>query len=698
MDNTSRTMKNMCKLLLYTFPILVAGFFISSNRAKPSLNPRVVRNVHDLMEVFPTSEKDIIKRTDSALDLTRKALDTIIALPDSKRTFKNTFKAYDEASNHLEIESSLIAALLQLSEDKAIRDICKTQLDRFIEFQIGAITQNESLYKALEGYELGARKYELLDEESSDYIKEVLKAYKQSGMGLPEGIRKQAQALRKKISKLKVSFGLNINEDAKKHICVTESQLAGMPEDFIKGLERTPEGLCKVGIGSSTSVPVFQNCTVEATRKALWAAYATHAWPVNDKVLEDLREAQEKLSHLFGYKTTAHYELEDEMAQSPEVVEKFLDRLDIKTREKMDELLKIYKANLPKGIALTEQGIFKPWDWTLIKNTYRKKHYNIDHQKIAEYFPADYTLKVLLELYESFFGIQLKRLDYSMPWNKDTIVLEASEGDGTFLGYIILDLFPREGKYSHAAHLPVIHPLKQNDGKTSPSVGIVMANFPKPQADRPSLLTHDNVTTFFHEFGHALHTLFSNTRMAKFAGTKDKIDFVEMPSQMLEEWMWEKDMIKRISKHYKTGESLPDEIIDSMIALKEIDDIDFVRRQLVFAQTSLQLFKRSASQSAHSIMLSMQQKYCPHKQTSQDEHLESAFLHLGVYGSRYYGYAWAQEYARDLFKYIKEQGIDNVETGKRYRNTILSKGGSKHPTLLLRDFLQREPLSNASAD
>lgn len=690
-------MNNTLKSTLYTTFSGILGILlachISNNYTTPSLAVRTVQTVEDLVNIFPRSQEEAVQRTDAACKVIRKAIDNIIALPDSKRTFTNTIKAYDTTINYLRTEYSILNTLLYLSQDKAIRTTCQDAINQLKNLNVEVLDQNASLYKALKAYKEGARKHETLDTESNDYLNEILKSYKDNGLDLPIHKRLKVQKLKKRLGELKTRFGSNISEDAgQRHICVPESQLTGLSPDFIESLKKTPDGLCKLGVDYPTCSAVFENCAIESTRKSLWQAYSRRAYPLNEKVLQEMREVQEDLAHILGYKSAAHYELEGQMAQSPEHVEKFLHDMDIKTFKGAYEQVELYKANLPEGVTLTDEGSFKPWDWEFIKNVYRKKHYNFDNQMIAEYFPIDHTIKALLELYESFFDIELKQVDASLPWNKDTTILEAHERDSTLLGYIILDLFPRPGKYSHACHIPVIHPIKDNVGKTSTSVGFIVANFPSPHDGQSSLLTHKDVITFFHEFGHAIHTLFSNTKMAQYAGTHTKIDFVEMPSQMLEEWMWDKQTIKRISKHYKTGLPLPDTIIDAMIGLKNSDYFDFMRRQLIFAETSLQLFKGSSNQSAQSIILSMHQKYCPYKQSSPEEHFECSFLHLGVYGSRYYGYAWAKAHALDLFKYIQEQGL-SAHVGKRYRETVLSKGGSKHPEELLHAFLNKKTAS-----
>jgi len=212
---------------------------------------------------------------------------------------------------------------------------------------------------------------------------------------------------------------------------------------------------------------------------------------------------------------------------------------------------------------------------------------------------------------------------------------------------------------------------------------------------KPALLPHTDVVTFFHEFGHALHGLLGSTEMAGFSGTNVKSDFVEMPSQMLEEWMWDKGIIKDISNHYKTGNGLPEAMLDTMIMLKNLDSGDFVKRQLTFAKTALEYFKDGRSKDTTAIMRKFQKELRPYIAAMPEDNFQYSFGHLTGYASKYYGYLWSKVYALDLFDYIKAHGLLDENVGKRYVECILSKGGSRPPQDLLREFLGREPNSTA---
>ncbi len=653
----------------------------------------VINKVEDVMLLFPANPHEIDKRSHAVMANIREIVNQITSLSDDQKTFANTFQAYDNAVGELGREAGILQALMNVSPDELLRAASRTNVIKLQEFAVEVLEQNKELYRALKAYAEKPGQLDKLTQEDRYYCTELLKGYKHNGLDLPDEQQNELKTLKKQLAELEQVFDLNINQDAtQKFVSVLASDLAGLDPVFIKSLAQTPEGLYKLGVDYPTYSAVMENCVVESTRKALWQAYVSRAYPINENPLREVRALRQTLASRLGYASYAHYDIDEEMAKNPETVDAFLQDIEQRSRTKAQEEVERYKAHLPPGVSLTPQGDIKSWDWGFIKNTYRKKQFNFDDRIVAEYFPVDHTIQALLGIYERFLSISLKRVPATVPWHTDASVIEARRADGTLLGYLILDLFPRKDKYTHACHITLVPSLEEK-GKHTPGASLVIANFPKPQADRPALLLHSDVTTFFHEFGHALHALLSATHLNGFAGTNVKRDFVEMPSQMLEEWMWDKDTIKQISKHYKTGKPLPDDLIDMLVKLKNFDSGDFVRRQLVLAKTSLEAFR--SSEDMHALISELQAKIRPYMARMPEDHFECSFGHLTGYGSRYYGYLWSKVYALDLFEYIKAHGLLDQMVGKRYVETILSKGGSKPPAQLLRDFLGREPRSDA---
>ena len=263
-------------------------------------------------------------------------------------------------------------------------------------------------------------------------------------------------------------------------------------------------------------------------------------------------------------------------------------------------------------------------------------------------------------------------------------------------GYLFLDLYPRPDKYSHAAHGTIVPGVRGEDGsRLTPNVSVVMANFPKSTKTKPSLLRRDDLQTFFHEFGHALHAMLGATHIASFAGTSVKDDFVEMPSQMLEEWLWNKDILKQISSHYQTGDSLPDELLKRIIALKRYDSGYFVTRQSFLSLVSLDYFAAGEDKDPSEIWKQLYEQINKKIAFESGSHSYASFGHLTSYGPKYYGYLWSKVFALDMFDTIKKHGLLNPEIGQKYVREVLNKGGSQDPNELLRTFLGREPTSDA---
>ena len=243
--------------------------------------------------------------------------------------------------------------------------------------------------------------------------------------------------------------------------------------------------------------------------------------------------------------------------------------------------------------------------------------------------------------------------------------------------------------------MSIVPALKDSHGNILPSVGLVMTNFSRAHGDRPALLKRSEVITFFHEFGHALHALLGATELASFSGTNVKTDFVEMPSQMLEEWLWDPAILKRISSHYQTNESLPDTIIVDLISLKQFGKADYILRQGYLAALSLAYYQPGADKDPYAIMHDLQQKLTQGQHFDPEDRFYASFTHLNGYGPKYYGYLWSKVYALDLFSAIKPHGLTNKEIGTKYTDLVLAKGGSQEPIKLLEDFLGRKPSTDA---
>jgi thimet oligopeptidase len=412
---------------------------------------------------------------------------------------------------------------------------------------------------------------------------------------------------------------------------------------------------------------------------------------------------------MVGFKNFAELDLDSNMVKKLSTAEDFLNQLAARSKKKAEIELVDFLKDLPNGIALDSSGKLQPWNFNYIKSCYKKKHFEIDEREVAKYFPVDKTLNSIFEIYQNFLGLKFEISKPEWAWHEDVLLIKVYDAQPDYLskanqlsqkgrlrGYLFIDLYPRENKYSHAGCcVPMIPTQIKSDGKIVPAVLAIIANFPKAQKDRPALLKFNDVNTFFHEFGHAMHDVLGATQMAGFAGTSVKTDFVEVPSQMFEEWMADKSVLKKLSSHYQTSDPLPDELIDKLIQLKKFDSGNFILRQCCLSFVSLEFFKDGKIKNPDQIIKNLFSKYQPHLKFDDQTHFYASFGHLVGYGAKYYSYMWSKVFSLDLFYDIKKRGLFDPEIGKEFAAKVLSKGGSVDPEKLLQDFLGRKPNQNA---
>lgn len=689
-------MNTLIRLILISFIVSVL-IFILLFRKSPMHALAHVNNITEAVNLFPTSVSEITKGTDIHIADAKKQVDAIIAIPDQERTFKNTAKALDDlaAMSDLVIFVSTLSSVESLYPDDAMRNAAHEKVLEIQNFFIDSISNNMALYEAFKAYAQGNALSEQLTDEQKYFVQETLQDFERAGLNLPQEKREAVKKLKKELAALELEFDKNIAQD-KTTIHVQDSQLGGLEADFIASLKKTEDGLYILGVDYPTYFNVMENCTNSDTRQKMYEAFANRAYPINKPVLENIIAKRAELAHLLGFSSYAALDLDNQMVKTPARAEKFLDELIKKSESKATQEGKEFISVLPDLVPLTADNKFYPWDVTYLKNNYKKNKFNVDEIKVSEYFPMEKTIEGLLKIYEQFFNLEFKKLPAQKTWDPQVQAVEViDKNNNTVVGYLFLDLFPRPNKYSHAAHHTVIHATYNEDGTPNKGVSVVMANFPKPTGNKPSLLKLNDVNTFFHEFGHALHALLGRTQIASFSGTNTKLDFVELPSQMLEEWLWDKEILTMVSAHYQTGQPLPDSLIDSILQLRTYDAGLWIKRQLLYAKLSLGYFNNGAQVDLDAFMKNLYQAIMTHVIFDARNHDYASFGHLTGYGARYYGYLWSKVFALDLFNEIKKEGLLNPVVGRRYVDTVIGKGGSQDPNQLLRNFLGREPNDTA---
>ncbi|KAF1742634.1 hypothetical protein MXB_3676, partial [Myxobolus squamalis] len=357
----------------------------------------------------------------------------------------------------------------------------------------------------------------------------------------------------------------------------------------------------------------------------------------------------------------------------------------------MERLLDFKRKECSETGALFD-GKINPYDLSYYQRIVEEKDFSVDQNLIKQYFPFEYVTKKLLQLYQSLLCLRFEQVENTKIWHPEvTLYSVHDKGTDDLLGYFYLDLFPREGKYTHAACFTISSACVTENGQQLACAAMV-ANFTKPTPEIPSLLTHDEVETYFHEFGHVMHNITSKTHYALFQGTSVERDFVEAPSQMLENWVWEEEALRNISCHYKTKEALSEDLIIKLCRSRKANISIFYMRQISLAMFDYKIHTSSEA-NTFDVYRKCMEEYLSITPTP-GTNFSASFGHMcGDYDAQYYGYLWSLVFACDMFlSRFKKEGIFNSETGMSYRTKILEPGSTKDGSELLRDFLGRDPI------
>jgi len=672
---------------------MLRGKKVSLGVERDETGYQVVKSIDDVYEVYPLTAADIKARTQHVKEEIQKEIDAICALSKEEQTKETVLYAGDKAGSYLGSlmgDLELIHMVSPLEEVRAVGTQCSQELQKFY---VDVISSNKKLYNTLKEYAEKAQKDNLTKEEQY-FLDEMLADFKRAGLDLPDEELQKVVELQKKLAELETQFQVNIGKDTTTLI-FKEDELEGTSEDFKKGLLKNEEGLFVVKLDYPTQDAIMRECSVNQTRKKFQQAMSKKAYPKNVSVLNDMVMYRDKLAKLLGFKSYAHLDIDNQMLKTPEKASSLqMDFVPAAVKKSMEEVARFSK-NLPKGVEKTKDGKLEPWDLSFIVDRFKKEKYQFDEAKMAEYFPMEATVQGLFEIYQKFFDLSFKAIKNPKTWHKEVQLLEISKKDGTLLGYVFLDMFPRDNKFSHAAQFHGIETRIKNDGDYAPGVCTVVCNFTKPIGSKPSLLKYNEVRVFFHEFGHALHTLLGGRRLMSQSGTAVKRDFVETPSQMLENWMEDKAILKMLGKHYKTGEQLPDSMIEKKLELLKLGTGMYESRQVQLGMFALDLFMEGQEKDIEALQKKYDEMTAPYLNFDPENKMYCSFGHLPGYGAKYYGYLWARILGADIFEHIEEGGLLDSATGKKYADAILVPGGSRDPYEMVTEYLGREPNQKA---
>lgn len=612
-----------------------------------------------------------------------KDLAALIAIPQEERTFENTIMGYERAFDNYGNALGMSGFLSYVSTDKQFRDAANDLQMQISQYMVDVATRRD-VYKAIREYtDTNPR----LDPVQAKLVKEMLIGFKNSGMDLNDADLEKFKALNKEKAEYIIKFDKNIQE-YKDPLAVTKEQLRGLGEDYIQKLSKTDDGKYLVTLDYPDYVPFMQNADDEQARKELEFKFNRRGGQENVELLEKTLTLRREIARLLGYKNHAELRLEDRMAKNPKTVMAFLKDLQKKLKplgKKEDKEMIAYKNSKTGKNSRTLYS----WESGYWSNKFRKENLELDSEKIKEYFPSQVVIDGMLDLFGGVFGITFEPVDIPV-WHPDVKAFKIKDkASGELVAYFYMDLYPREGKYKHAACFGLVEGEEKQDGTYQIPFVAIVANLNKPSGDTPSLLKHSEVETLFHEFGHVLHNALTKAKYSAFSGTSVSWDFVEAPSQMLERWAWDPQVLKKISKHYQTGEALPDDLIKRMIAAKNFGAGGMYLRQDFFAQYDMSLHTADTTPDTTKLYFELTKKIRGLPLT-KGTIPQASFGHImGGYDAGYYGYLWSEVIAEDFFGEFKKNGIFNPETGLKFRREILEKGGTLDEEKMVENFLGR---------
>ncbi|XP_061152477.1 thimet oligopeptidase isoform X2 [Syngnathus typhle] len=661
------------------------------------------------------SAEQIQQAADRLMEDTKRVYDAVGALDLDAVTFQNTVKALADVEVDYTVERNTLDFPQHVSPCKDVR-AASTQADkRLSEFDV-EMSMREDVYLRIVALQ-DKLECASLPPESQRYMERLLKLGRRNGLHLPKDTQEEIKSIKKTLSTLCIDFNKNLNEDTTS-LSFSRDQLGGLPEDFLSSLDKDGENL-KVTLKYPHYFPTMKKCFVPETRRKLEEAFNSRCKEDNSAILKEMVALRARKSSLLGFGTHADFVLEMNMVKSAKRVAVFLgehssawcphgvhmasapgirtwgphgirvpsysyssEELSHKLKPLGDQerqlILKLKEEECLKR-ALHFDGRLHACDTRYFMTQVEESQYAVDQNLLKEYFPMDVVTQGLLDIYQELLGLTFELLQSAPVWHSDVKVYVVKDrSHGQVLGQFYLDLYPREGKYGHAACFGLQPGCLLADGHRQMSVAAMVANFSKPTPAAPSLLQHDEVETYFHEFGHVMHQLCA-----------------QAPSQMLENWVWEKEPLRRMSRHYRTQQPIPEQLLDKLIKSRLANTGLFNLRQIVLAKVDQALHTHSSLDPAEEYARLCQEVLgIP---ASPGTNMPATFGHLSDgYDAQYYGYLWSEVFSMDMFyARFKQEGIMNPEVGLDYRKCILGPGGSVDAADMLKKFLGREPKQEA---
>ena len=637
-----------------------------------------------------------------AMEIHDKQVETIIQNPEEP-TFANTIEALERSGALLDRVTTIFGNLLSAEtsdEMQAIAERIMPQLSK----HSNDITLCDELFQRIK-YVYDHTDKESLGNEQRMLLQNTYDGFIRSGANLDEAGKERFRQISAEMSVLTLNFSQNnLKETNAYELVLGPEDLDGLPESTREAyaqnaIERGKEGQYIVTLHAPSFVPFMKYSTRRDLRKQLYLAYNTQCTHDNEhnnvEIVKRLVNLRQERAQLLGFSTAADYVLTRRMAENSDNVYHLLDQLlEAYTPTAQREVAEV------KALAQELEGKdfeLMPWDWAYYSEKLKVKKFDLNEEALRPYFELDNVIEGVFGLAKRIYGIAFAENKNISTYHEDVKAYDVTDKDGRFLAVLYTDFHPRAGKRSGAWMTSYKEQWKDADGDSRPHISVVM-NFTKPTADKPALLTFSEVNTFLHEFGHALHGMFADTTYQSLSGTNVYWDFVELPSQIMENFAIEKDFLNTFAKHYETGETIPEELIRRIVDASNFNVAYACLRQLSFGYLDMAWYTRTTPFEGD-VETYEKQAWAKTQILPSVEGtcMSVQFSHImaGGYSAGYYSYKWAEVLDADAFSLFQEKGIFNPEVANSFRTNVLSKGGTEHPMILYKRFRGQEPSIDA---
>ena len=628
-------------------------------------------------------------------------IDAIVANPEEP-TFENTIEAMEFSGRTLNKVAGIFFNLQESNTNEEMQAIAEKVSPMLTEYSM-YVSLNDALFQRVKAvYE---KKDQLgLEQDQMTLLEDSYKSFVRGGANLSDEDKALYSKWSEELSLLSLQFGKNVLAATNAYtLHVTdEAELAGLPE-YVKAMgaetakEKGLEGWAFTLDYPSYS-PFLQYSSNRELRKQIWMAYNTRAIGGefdNSEIVKKIVDLRIKIANILGYETYADYALEERMAKNKETVDGFIMQL-------LEPSMEFAKKDVADVLAYAKKNGFEdsklqPWDFTYWSERYKEAEYSLSAEELKPYFQLESCIDAVFGLATRLYGITFTQLDNVPVYHPDVKVYEVKDANGEHLALFYADFFPRASKRGGAWMTGFRDQSVINGVEERPFINIV-CNFTKPTADAPSLITHDELTTFLHEFGHALHGIFAKGRYSSLTGTSVSRDFVELPSQIMENWAYEPEYLNSFAKHYQTGEPIPAELIEKIVAAKNYLAAYAQVRQLHFGYLDMAWHSLKEVPTVSTVEFE-QSVLAPWAvmPAAEGAAFSCSFSHIftGGYSAGYYSYKWAEVLEADAFSLFKEKGIFNTEVAGSFRANILEKGGAEDEAQIYRNFRGHDPAPEA---